>query len=303
MADMGIATMLMGSMAAVMAMFYLVNHSDPEFRRYSWIVISATISIFVAVLMFQAVNGCVEYQFELEEASHWIKLVVGFTQLLVWFSILQAALAFITGAVTMPCFRGHAAPAHTGPEGEDPRAEKEAHERMHLNLKCWAVLLGHITGFACINAFSEVQQMFGKGSLLISFLTVPVAFLPIRGFLWMTDAARLKIAMADDGEEDEHEKLWDEETEETEDDVIGLAISFLLTQALRFLIAGALPNAEGEDEDWHSRWQCAVLIVISFVFVTVQIVRNMYWTVALRDRASCLAEIYSTNYSRVPGGR
>ena len=67
--------------------------------------------------------------------------------------------------------------------------------------------------------------------------------------------------------QDEWEKLWDEEVAETEDDVMALAVSFLLVQAclcttartldvgavyqvLRFGISGQLPNSEADE---HSR--------------------------------------------------
>ena len=67
--------------------------------------------------------------------------------------------------------------------------------------------------------------------------------------------------------QDEWEKLWDEEVAETEDDVMALAVSFLLVQAclcttgrsdvgaayqvLRFGISGQLPNSEAREHSSH----------------------------------------------------
>merc|ERR1712130_345913 len=75
----------------------------------------------------------------------------------------------------------------------------------------------------------------------------------------MGDKVRDQISKADDGEEDEFEEIWDEFTDETEDDVIGLCISFLVTQALRKLFGGCLPDAERKDEGLHTNTESLYL--------------------------------------------
>jgi len=106
--NLSISIMLMGSMSFMMALFYLVNSPDKEFRRYSWRVVSSTISIFSAVLLFQAVNGCVEYASESykegmdEEAKEDFGLVISFAHFITWFIALQFVLAIISGAISNP---------------------------------------------------------------------------------------------------------------------------------------------------------------------------------------------------------
>eukprot|EP00932_Pfiesteria_piscicida_P002439 SRR837773.12375.p3 GENE.SRR837773.12375~~SRR837773.12375.p3 ORF type:complete len:358 (+),score=180.27 SRR837773.12375:50-1075(+) len=94
------------------------------------------------------------------------------------------------------------------------------------------------------------------------------------------DQVREARARSDDGSVDKFEELWDEETEETVDDIIGLAVSFLLTQSLRLLIGGSLPNAEGEEPEEglskHTDFQAFQLLFISLVFVAIELLRLVY---------------------------
>lgn len=221
-----IASTLLGSMIFQMGLFYLTNHSDEDMRRYSYEIINATVSIFAAVLLFQTFNDLVE-TYLLDGTSPEYQCLVDMGHMLVWYSILQLTLAWISGAI-----------------GGEP----ESMDTMELNMKTFAVLLAHMTGFASINAWGSIQQLeFFKLTPILSFLVLPISACGQFGLQRITDGIRYRVTMADDGEEDEFEKKWDEECEEAEDDVMGLTLSFNFTQAARFSINGFLPDSEGAE--------------------------------------------------------
>ena len=134
--------------------------------------------------------------------------------------------------------------------------------QIRLNTHAWAVLLGHITGFAAVNAWSSVQQAIPRAFcpavpvaayLGISYIYRAWTFLEGGFVLWSrspnscwnynlkfyksfksagtTARWRYERTMAD-GEEDEYEEIWGECVAETEDEVISLSVSFLIAQVL-----------------------------------------------------------------------
>lgn len=225
--SVSMAATLLGAISFQMLLFYFLNHRDKDMRRYTYEAVSTTVSIFCAVLIFQSVNDVIETYF-LEGKSTAEQAVIDIAHMLFWFAVMQIALAYISGAI------GKTQPT-------------DANE-MECDLKCFAVLLAHITGFAANNAFGTVQHLeFFSSSPLRAFLVLPVAALSLTLLMHITDTFREKVSLGDDGVVDKYEMLWDEETEESENDVIGLALSFLTVQAVRFSISGVFPNEEGEE--------------------------------------------------------
>jgi len=263
-----ISVMLLGSITFQMLLFYLVNHPDEDIKRYSWSVISQTISIFCAVLTFQGVNGLVEehvieggkesspalFAESLFGEGSW-EVVVPVCLFAFWLTALQGVLAVTSGAV-----------------GEEPEGGIEAVE---LNIKSYAVLMAHITGFASINAWGSIQQVYYKKSYW-ALVAMPIGFFGMCAMYSVFDLIRYKIANSDDGEVDEYEEKWDDETEEAENDVIGISLSFLVVQVLRFSLGGeALPNGEGEEEGAteknHSAFHIFVMLFVAIASFVVAI--------------------------------
>eukprot|EP00931_Biecheleriopsis_adriatica_P060994 TRINITY_DN36651_c0_g1_i1.p1 TRINITY_DN36651_c0_g1~~TRINITY_DN36651_c0_g1_i1.p1 ORF type:complete len:570 (-),score=136.83 TRINITY_DN36651_c0_g1_i1:65-1774(-) len=253
-----ISVMLMGSIGFQMLMFYLVNWNDKDIQRYSWKVISQTISIFCAVLLFQAFNGIVEEKL-IEGSSPIVEVTIDMLQMLFWLFCMQIVLAVTSGAV------------HDLIGGKEPDLEE-----VELQVKSWSVLFSHIAGFAAINAWGSWQQKFFNSSPMHVVLVVPIACTGLFAIYHAFDKVREKIAHMDDGEEDEFEKKWDEETEEAENDVAGLSLSFLTVQAIRFAISGILPNQEGleiwEDAISHTPGQCHALLACGVGFFLVSVI-------------------------------
>jgi hypothetical protein len=234
-----VAVMLLGSLAFFMTIFYLVNFPDPDIVRYSWHVISSTVSIFCAVLMFQSVNGLVVNFFLGAEAEgfSWEGLIIGMLHTAAWFFVLQLVLAIETGATVHKAKRVFKSDAE----------EKEAEEQSELNVKAAGQLLAHMTGFATINAFGYLQHspIFQPLGVLGAFLAVPMAGVGMLLFFWLLQRLR-KVIIDNDGDTEEDEK-WEDETEEAENEVLSLSLSFLTVQALRFWIGGELPDIEGAE--------------------------------------------------------
>ncbi|CAE6971749.1 scn4aa [Symbiodinium natans] len=258
--NLGIAIMLLGSIGFMMGIFYLVNHEDKQMQICTWKVICATISIFVSVLIYQAVNDVVKAIF-LRGSSPFEEIQVSFAHSLVWFFTLQVFLATVSAAITWPWC------------GKPDRSE-EADSKRALDLKCWAVILGHITGFAFISAWSQLHEVL-EGSLLI----FPLAYCVFRLLFKLTEKAREFVIFADDGEKDVLEEHWDEATEETEDDVMGLTMSYLVVQTLRFWTTGYMPNAEGSLPQGKStsNLQAAILMIVGILIAVASYMRTVYF--------------------------
>jgi len=281
--DICISMMLLGCMGFMMANFYLINWPDEDIKRISWEVISSTISIFSAVLLFQACNKVLEY-YILEDLWIWYQLVIDMMHMSAWFVILQLTLAYFSGALgehhEVGKHRLSIMSAAATESMSDFRAKlqrensaKEHFEAVEANVECYAILLGHITGFAAINAWGTLQQAVPRNLVWCGLVPV-ITLVGILCIYAGTDTLREYKTLADD-EEDEWEKLWDEEVAETEDDVMALAVSFLLVQVLRFGISGQLPNSEGEDEEGtqHSTRECGMLLLAAAAFGCFEILK------------------------------
>jgi len=273
--SVGMAWMLLSSVAFVMALFYLVNWPDNDIRRYSWNIISTTISIFTAVLIFQGINNTILLL--VPRSYEWIHLFMSVALLLMWFIALNFCIAVVSGAnfeaqpvdlskefwVVADPMRDDRGEVVDEDKVRQPLGKKSValirgmevfvrkgrllREDREKALRCWAMLLAHMTGFAAICVGGRVQYLpvFKTNS----FLCVVVVFamqLLMTGLFVGARAVR-KRTEALDGVLDARDELAEEYTEEAEIDAASLAVSFLATKAMRFWLTGVLANEEGNE--------------------------------------------------------
>jgi len=261
-------------------------------------VISSTISIFSSVLIFLGFDGvvdlCVEIQFdEIKYEPSWTAVFAGFGQFLVWFCLLQVTIASISFRKFDPEEGGYAArdPALPNVVGNADNVAmgrqvspmtntssvffeghhhhhhniKDPHKRKMLMMKCWAVLLAHTTGFAAIHAGGELQHLeIFAATPFRAFMVLLVQWGFLTTIFFTSDGIRTRHGVS------EEVKIWDEETEEAENDIASLAISFLFVQALRFYLSGVLPNRMGLEVPQHRHpMSCIYGLLVASVTCTL----------------------------------
>jgi len=150
------------------------------------------------------------------------------------------------------------------------------------------IFFAHVTAFSTIAMWASLQQTgWFRQSPMYTFVTLPLAlvFLSILGLV-----LRLirYIVMHWDETVEDREIAWAKNTIEAENDVISLALSFLLVQVVRFAISGVLPNEEGKEEHGelfhHTKWQVLSLFGVGVLCATLS------WSMLLIGRKYSLLE-------------
>mmetsp|Transcript_35242 Transcript_35242/g.89659 ORF Transcript_35242/g.89659 Transcript_35242/m.89659 type:complete len:437 (-) Transcript_35242:238-1548(-) len=215
--------MLIGTVAFMMLQIYMVNFPDDDVRYYSSKTLGDSISLFVAVLVYESVNMCF-LSLAIQED------VLRFGQFFLWFVLLQGATAWLAGV------------AYDEEHGTEDAEEEARWRTRELRLKCIAGVLAHITGFAAISAWSELQIRGGMGSpALHATLIVAIAAFAMLVLNQLSKRIRLFIAQFDE-KIDISEDIWESAAVEAEEDVASLAISFLSVNVVQFYVLGALAN-------------------------------------------------------------
>lgn len=221
--DLALSMMLIGSVAFILTLFYLLNAKDPDIKRFSWGVLSGSICTFMGVRLGTAYNACWSYYVVGPAASPESQIKAFGALAIGWYLLLQFILAYWCGLLT-------------GKHTPDFKS-------LVLNLKCWAVMLGVVTGSSSMSFFSLVQD-YEKSNWIILYSMPLITFLVLSVIYAIGDSIRHHLATLDD-HIDPFEEAFDRFSDETEDVVIGLAVSHVITQTLRFHLTGTLPAPTG----------------------------------------------------------
>lgn len=322
-ADSEVAYMLLGAVIFVVSLFYLVNWDDDDIRYYSMNIISMTMSIFSAVLMYQGINDQIKrFSADLPEFA---RVVIQFAHCACYIVIMQVLISALSGVVVFPgatvvnfdekvwliaeglrCDYGRKLTPEEVQKvravGREPDAKrsvwldqhnievpvrKERHNlrRAQRWMRCWAMLLAHMSGFAAINAGARLQavEVFAS-SPGMALLPAIINQVVLQIFFKLSSMARSK-SMEDCIKNQESSghfkvKLCHEAVVEAENDVSSLSLSFLSVQVIRFIISGIMPNEEGEEEPLvaHSWIHIATFFGIGLMAMILAIVMAMKCT-------------------------
>lgn len=190
-----------------------------------------TVSIFVAVLLYGTLKGWIVRTFE---PSGRTLVAITLTLFVVLFVLTHAVLFRLKG-------------------GDKTR------------LQAFGTIAAHICGFAAMYGFADSQEIEyieeGGERGILFWITLNAVMI---GVLSMVMSQVMNRVALNDGVVDEDEEKWMDTCEECDDDVFCLAVSFLITLFVRYLIRGDPqpyePGHVGNVKQVHANWllACAV---------------------------------------------
>lgn len=231
-----VSWMLMGAVVFIMMLFYLVHSHRKGIQGNTWRTLNSTVSIFAAVLVYTHIKSSVAFLLDLHTQDEATEVDFGFAMFMFFFVMSSVDLFFLR------------------------RKGRE------IELLALGTLMSHITAFAAIDAFGELQELtWVKRSGVLVTLVVPLAAVSLLFLEFISYKIRGYVVNRDD-RIDEEEAKWLEQTVETENDVHSICIGFLMMQTFRYYITGRMQSVEpGVPPPDTSHTQVTMLFVFSLV--------------------------------------
>jgi len=255
--DLTAAVFLLGGVTFVMSLFYLVNHPDMDIRDHTWKVINATVSIFVAVLLFQGISGVTDRVSDIyfESADHQsaAKICFAYAIFLIFYGTLHAvlySLAYSPKPVpSLPTktssFWGALRPGKSAILASEDGTFDQILKR---RIACWATLWSHMAGFAHIRCSLDLQQLpMFQGAMAI--LPTAANALMLVVIFKLSDSFRSRFEAAEPKASFE---LLQESAEEAENDIAAIGISFSTVVVFRYVMTHQMANVLGLELPVHN---------------------------------------------------
>jgi len=212
-----------------------LNHHNIDMREMAYEGISSTVSIFTAVLSYQTLDGLLEdfIHRPLVEATGWapkdVDMVVNVAHMLFWYTCTQVTIAHVSNAWAPRTMRSKSLS-----ETRDEHGRTKKMLDVEIRSVCYGMLLAHLTGFASIRFWTQIQQMqpFNE-SPLKSLAVIPLTLVANLCLEFLTFNCRRVFSR---GSRDWFEETWKSKCVQAEDDIMGLAMSVMIVNSLRYYV-------------------------------------------------------------------
>lgn len=235
-----VAVMLLGFVTFLMALIHFVNFPDPEIQESMWKLLSTSLSIFIATLLFSATQEAMAHWIESGQPHHGHEighgtrvsrdiLIASFARLLLlWFALI--VLVF-------------------------------CEKRSSVASVKLGILVGHMTGFAGLDAFGTMQEagIFSQ-SLMHSLGAVALSFLILGLMLEVVALTRARMFPANQRQEAVEESMH--ECRVLEHEIAGMVLGLLISQSIRFGSSGYHPPLHSGDPNGTFGTQVILLLAM-----------------------------------------
>lgn len=240
-----IALMLVGMMAMGMTIFYLVTHPHRSIQKVTWTILSSTISLFCAVLIFSALKAVIGMCLGEKVGIHSHHLKPDWAMTV--FSLGEFIFTFVLCQILMVL-----------------------HRNMHYRLVGWAKIGGHMTAFAAIEFFGNVYHYSFSSSWPSGCILVLLASSVMCGLSAITNYVRNTYFSP---ESKQQRDLFIEEGNDSGSEHVSLTIGLLISLLIRHMITGHLPPVHGSPRNKTQAeiWQlfaCAIGLILMLVIFT-----------------------------------